>query len=68
MLVSHLGRVQADELEALAFYPFAGGGSGLALGAVTVGSSTTLTLRAQAARHATADLESLLDAIADALL
>ncbi len=67
LLVSHLGRVQAEGLEELAFYPLAGGGSGLALGAVTVGSSTTLTLRAPASRHASADLESLLDAIADAL-
>jgi hypothetical protein len=67
LLVSHLGRVQADGLDGLAFYPLAGGGSGLALGAVTVGSNTTLTLRARASRHATADLESLLDAVAGAL-
>jgi hypothetical protein len=64
LLVSHLGRVQSDELEEVAFYPLAGGGSGLALGAATVGSRTTITLRARAARHAKADLELLLDAIA----
>jgi hypothetical protein len=67
LLVSHLGRVQADGLEELAFYPLAGGGSGLALGAATVGSSTTITLRARSSRHATADLEHLLDAVAGAL-
>ena len=67
LLVSHLGRVQADGLEELAFYPLAGGGSGLALGAATVGSSTTITLRARGSRHATADLEHLLDAVAGAL-
>jgi hypothetical protein len=67
LLVSHLGRVQADSLEEVAFYPLAGGGSGLALGAATVGSRTTITLRARAERHATADLGLLLDAIADVL-
>lgn len=67
LLVSHLGRVQADGVEEVAFYPLAGGGSGLALGAATVGSSTTITLRARAAQHARADLELLLDAIADRL-
>ena len=59
--------MQADGLEELAFYPLAGGGSGLALGAATVGSSTTITLRARGSRHATADLENLLDAVAGAL-
>jgi hypothetical protein len=67
LLVSHLGRVQADGVDEVAFYPLAGGGSGLALGAATVGSSTTITLRARGAQHSRADLELLLDAVVDAL-
>jgi hypothetical protein len=61
VLVSHLGRVEAAAVTSAAFYPMAGGGSGLALGAVTVGSTTTLTLRARARQHSSDELGRLLD-------
>ena len=61
VLVSHLGRVEAASVTSAAFYPMAGGGSGLALGAVTVGSTTTLTLRARARQHSSDELGRLLD-------
>ena len=67
LLVSHLGRVTAEGLEELRFYPFAATGSQVSLGASTLGQHTTITLRSRAARHATIDLEELLDAIAASL-
>lgn len=62
VLVSHLGRVEASVTRA-AFYPMAGGGSGLAVGAITVGDTTTLTLRARARQHSSEGLGRLLDDI-----
>ena len=67
MLVSHLGRVEATGLTALAFYPLAGNGSGLSVGAATVRDTTTITLRARGARHGATELEHLLDAVATRL-
>lgn len=61
VLVSHLGRVTAPGVTGLAFYPLSGTGSGLSLGAVTVAGRTTLTLRARGERHATTDLQHLMD-------
>jgi hypothetical protein len=60
VLVSHLGRVEATGLSAAEFYPLAGNGSGLSVGAATAGSTTTVTLRARARQHDTTDLEALL--------
>ncbi|MBV9832245.1 MAG: hypothetical protein JOZ82_11690, partial [Marmoricola sp.] len=67
LLVSHLGRVTAEGLEELRFYPVTATGSQVSLGASTLGGHTTVTLRSRAARHATGDLEELLDAIAASL-
>ncbi len=67
VLVSHLGRVEAEGLTEMAFYPLAGTGSGLSVGAATVGQRTTLTARAPGPTYATSDLEGLLDAIAASL-
>ena len=67
LLVSHLGTIDADGLDAIAFHPLAGGGSGVSLGAATVRGRTVLTLRARAAAHTTDDLERLLGGIADRL-
>ncbi|MFL6160345.1 MAG: hypothetical protein ACJ72D_30015 [Marmoricola sp.] len=65
LLVSHLGTLTApDELAAAAFYPVTGGGSGLSLGAAGVGGSTTITLRARAARYDDNALQSLLERVA----
>ena len=67
LLVSHLGRIDADGLDAIAFHPLAGGGSGVSLGAASVRGRTVLTLRARGAAHTTVDLERLIGRIADRL-
>ena len=68
LLVSHLGEVAApDEVRALAFYPVTGGGSGLSLGAATVGAHTTLTLRGRAAQHDDEGLQGLLALVVEEL-
>ena len=67
LLVSHLGEVRAEGVTGLAFHPVTAGGSGVSLGAVTLRDSTTLTLRARAARWDTAGLHRLLSAIAEEL-
>jgi hypothetical protein len=67
LLVSHLGEVTANGVTGLAFHPVTAGGTGVALGAVTLRGSTTLTLRARAARWDRAGLQRLLDAIASEL-
>ena len=67
LLVSHLGTIDADGLEAVAFHPLAGGGSGVSLGAATLRGRTVLTLRARGAAHTTGDLERLLAGITDRL-
>jgi hypothetical protein len=68
LLVSHLGSVEASgSVEALAFYPVTGGGSGLSLGAATVEGRTTLTLRGRGARYDDEGLAALLALVADRL-
>ena len=67
LLVSHLGEVSDPGLEALEFYPVAGGRSGVSLGAATVGGRTTLTLRARGGEHTDAELGRLLALVRDAL-
>lgn len=67
LLVSHLGTLDADGLDAVAFHPLIGGGSGVALGAATLRDRTVLTLRARGAAHTTDDLDRLLGRIADRL-
>jgi hypothetical protein len=59
LLVSHLGEVEADGVEDLAFYPVTGGGSGVSLGAVGLRGSTVLTLRGRRHRHPILSLEEL---------
>ncbi len=65
ILVSHLGRVTAPGVQALAFHPVTAGGSGLSLGAVTVRGRTTLTLRARARQHSADGLRQLLESVGD---
>ena len=67
LLVSHLGRVEADQLTEAVFYPLAAGGSGLSLGAVTVSGRTTVSLRARRSEHGPVGLERLLATIVDRL-
>ncbi len=67
VLVSHLGEVRAEAVTGLAFHPVTAGGSGVSLGAVTLGDRTTVTLRARAARWDTPGLQDLLDGIAEEL-
>ena len=63
LLISHLGEVTADSVAGLAFHPVTAGGSGVSLGALTFRGSTTVTLRARAARWDPAGLERLLDEV-----
>jgi hypothetical protein len=64
LLVSHLGTLAApDALERAAFYPVTGGGSGVSLGAATLRGSTTITLRARAARYDDDALQQLLERV-----
>ncbi|WP_148614745.1 hypothetical protein [Nocardioides rubriscoriae] len=67
LLVSHLGTVTAPGVTSLAFHPVTAGGSGLSLGASTLGDATTLTLRARARSWGHDDLARLLDRVVDAL-
>jgi hypothetical protein len=66
LTVSHLGDVEADVSD-LAFYPVAGGSSGVSLGAVTHGGRTRITARGRAERHSAEGLGALLAGIADHL-
>ncbi|MBL0748184.1 hypothetical protein [Nocardioides baculatus] len=59
LLVSHLGEVEADGVEDLAFYPVTGGGSGVSVGAVGLRGTTVVTLRARRHRHPPLTLEEL---------
>ena len=59
LLVSHLGEVDADGVEDLAFYPVTGGGSGVSVGAVGLRGTTVVTLRGRRHRHPTLTLEEL---------
>lgn len=63
LLVSHLGAVDAPQVDRLAFHPVTAGGSGISLGAVTHRDRTTLTLRARAATWDADGLARLLDAV-----
>jgi hypothetical protein len=67
LLVSHLGTIDADAVDAVAFHPLAGGGSGVSLGPRPSAVRTVLTLRARGVAHTTVDLERLLGRIADRL-
>ena len=67
LLVSHLGRVTAPQVESLAFYPVTAGGTGLALGAVTHRGATVLTLRARARDWDAGALMQLLERMPAAL-
>jgi hypothetical protein len=63
-LVSNLGVVQAGPaVRSLAFHPTAGGRSGVAIGAATVGSTTTITLRARRADFDAGAADELLAAV-----
>jgi hypothetical protein len=66
LLLSHLGDVTCDGVEGLAFSPVTGGGSGVSLGAVGHGASTTLTLRSRGRTHDADGLAQLLEAIGEA--
>jgi hypothetical protein len=59
LLVSHLGEVDAPDVEDLAFYPVTGGGSGVSVGGVGLRGSTVVTLRGRGGRHPSATLEAL---------
>jgi hypothetical protein len=67
LLVSHLGELDGDGLESVAFYPVTGGRSGVSLGAATVSGRTTLTLRARGGEHSQEELSDLLAAVRDQL-
>ncbi|MEQ6901736.1 hypothetical protein [Nocardioides sp. YIM 152588] len=67
LLVSHLGRVDGTGVDRLLFHPVTAGGSGLSLGAVVLGDTTTVTLRGRARTWNDDGLEQLLEAIVDRL-
>ena len=67
LLVSHLGRVEATGVEDVAFFPVTGGGSGLALGAVSLSGRTLLTLRARGAQHSNEGLQTMLETLVEEL-
>ncbi|UMO99476.1 hypothetical protein [Amycolatopsis sp. EV170708-02-1] len=67
-LVSNLGVVSAaDAVTSIAFYPAASGRSGVAFGAVTVGETSTLTVRARRKDFDDAATADLADGIVEAL-
>lgn len=68
LLVSHLGRLSAPGVEHLAFHPVTAGGTGISLGAATLGEATTLTLRARGRAWTHNDLERLLEVVARKLV
>ncbi|KQZ69967.1 hypothetical protein ASD66_09760 [Nocardioides sp. Root151] len=63
LLVSHLGSVTAPRglVSSLSFHPVTGGGSGVSVGAVELGGTTTLSARARAHQHTPESLAALLD-------
>ncbi|GAA1451849.1 hypothetical protein GCM10009641_86940 [Mycobacterium cookii] len=67
LLVSHLGDVDAPQVEELAFYPVTAGGSGVSVGAVGLRGTTVVTLRGRGHRHPSATLEALGRRVHDAL-
>ncbi len=67
-LVSNLGIVStADAVASIAFYPAASGRSGVAFGAVTVGGTSTVTVRARRKDFDDAAAAGLADGIVEAL-
>ncbi|HWJ08185.1 MAG TPA: hypothetical protein VNS46_02350 [Nocardioides sp.] len=67
LLVSHLGEVTAAGVRGLTFHPVTAGGTGLSLGAVGHGGTTTLTLRGRASAWNDNGLEQLLEAVVSLL-
>ncbi len=63
LLVSHLGEVSAPEVGSLAFHPVTAGGTGVSLGAVGIGGTTRLTVRARGSDWTHDGLERLLEAV-----
>jgi hypothetical protein len=68
ILVSSLGRVSPPgPVRAYGLWPWAHGRSGIAIGCATVGSVTTLTLRARASDFSESGARSLLDLVDECL-
>lgn len=67
LLVSSLGRLRGEPLRSAAFYPFAHGRSGVAIGCASTAERTTLTIRARASAFSERAARSLLEAVAGAL-
>ena len=63
LLVSHLGNVAADGIDALSFHPVTAGGSGVSLGALTLAGRTRVSLRARGDAWTHDGLEQLLEAV-----
>jgi hypothetical protein len=63
LLVSNLGLISGPGVRSAAFYPAAGGRSGLAIGVTGAGDVVTITLRAPRSRSSNDDVERLLAAV-----
>jgi hypothetical protein len=64
LLVSHLGRLHPDVgLKRAAFFPSAHGRSGVAVGGITVGDTTTLSVRARRSEFDSDAARSLLELV-----
>ena len=63
LLVSHLGNLAADGVDALSFHPVTAGGSGVSLGALTLAGRTRVSLRARGTAWTHDGLEQLLEAV-----
>jgi len=63
LLVSHLGNVSAEGIDALTFHPVTAGGSGVSLGALTLAGRTRVSLRARGDAWTHDGLEQLLEAV-----
>jgi len=64
LLVSNLGLVTGPGIRGMAFYPAAGGRSGVAVGAAGTGEEVTVTVRMPRSAYSGADAERLLDHVA----
>lgn len=67
MLVSNLGRLSADGLESVAFYPAAAGVRALAVGLASTSTTTTVTVRLPAADFSDGDAATLCAEVARGL-
>jgi hypothetical protein len=67
LLVSHLGEVTAPGVVEMAFLPVTGGGSGVALGAVTLAGHTSLALRDSSGRNSPDALQEILQGVREEL-